>query len=57
MGMKHKEKNQLLKFDEEWRKLLLDAKHLGITPAEIRHFFQLSKSTNLLYYNSPSKDK
>ncbi|MBL5801624.1 helix-turn-helix domain-containing protein [Heyndrickxia sporothermodurans] len=32
--------------DEEWRKLLEEARNLGITPNEIRHFLEITKTTN-----------
>ncbi|GIN85578.1 hypothetical protein J6TS2_19640 [Heyndrickxia sporothermodurans] len=35
---------------QEWRKLLLEAKQLGLTPKEIRYFFQIKKS-NILSNN------
>lgn len=46
MGMEVKEKNESIDQREEWRKLLEEARNLGITPNEIRHFLEITKTTN-----------
>ncbi|MGE6258922.1 anti-repressor SinI family protein [Heyndrickxia sporothermodurans] len=49
MGIELKNR-KLQNRSEEWRKLLLEAKKLGLTPKEIRYFFQIKKS-NILSNN------
>ncbi|MBL5768687.1 DNA-binding anti-repressor SinI [Bacillus sporothermodurans] len=44
--MELKEKNESIDQREEWRKLLEEARNLGITPNEIRHFLEITKTTN-----------
>ncbi|QQZ11480.1 DNA-binding anti-repressor SinI [Heyndrickxia vini] len=43
MGLK--EKNESID-QQEWRILLEEARNLGITPNEIRHFLEIMKTTN-----------
>ncbi|MGO4888822.1 anti-repressor SinI family protein [Anaerobacillus sp. MEB173] len=40
--------------DREWLRLLIEAKKIGLTPAEIRKFLNENKETKKGHYSAPS---